>query len=103
MRVAGYDAAHQPVRPENVVRESGAIAQKTSVGGRQSVEGSTADTVALSSGAREAERIYAIIQQTPEVRHERVTAAQQALADGTLVLQGQALADKVICDPLHSV
>lgn len=103
MRVAGYEAAHQPVRPENVVRESGDIAQKTPVRGRQSVEGAATDTVAWSSGAREAERIYEVIQQTPEVRHERIAEAQQALADGMLVLQGQVLADKVIFDPLNSV
>ena len=47
------------------------------------------------------QRAKRVVEETPEVREERVAAAKRALQAGTLKLQGAELADKLLRDPLH--
>ena len=41
------------------------------------------------------------MQETPEIREDRVAAAKLALQNNTLMLEGEALAEKLLEDPLH--
>ncbi len=42
-----------------------------------------------------------IVQETPEIREDRVAAAKLALQNNALMLEGEALAEKLLEDPLH--
>jgi anti-sigma28 factor (negative regulator of flagellin synthesis) len=42
-----------------------------------------------------------VVRDTPDIRKERVAAAKRALRNGTLKLQGEELANKLLDDPLH--
>ena len=42
-----------------------------------------------------------LAQEAPEVRHERITAAKHALQQGTLMLEADRLAERLLEDPLH--
>ncbi|HEY7493151.1 MAG TPA: flagellar biosynthesis anti-sigma factor FlgM [Candidatus Tectomicrobia bacterium] len=50
---------------------------------------------------RNIRRAKQIIEETPEIREERVAAAKRALQAGTLNLHGEELAEKLLHDPLH--
>lgn len=54
------------------------------------------------SRSRDIRYAQEIVQETPEIREERVAAAKLALRNGTLTLRGKDLADKLLNDPLHS-
>ena len=103
MRISGYDPS-QNIRPEHSVQGNGAVSRSETVNGRDHVKtpGST-DRVELSARARDLQHAREVVEATPEIREERVTAAQQALENGTLPLQGAVLADKLLSDPLHGV
>jgi len=51
---------------------------------------------------RDIQRAKQIIEETPEIREERVAAAKRALQAGTLNLRGEELAEKLLHDPLHA-
>ena len=46
--------------------------------------------------------IKKIVDQAPDIRVSRVEAAKRALQNGTLLLHGSILADKILSDPLHT-
>jgi anti-sigma28 factor (negative regulator of flagellin synthesis) len=50
---------------------------------------------------RHVQRARRTVEETPEVREERVAAAKRALQAGTLKLRGEELVEKLLCDPLH--
>jgi anti-sigma28 factor (negative regulator of flagellin synthesis) len=50
---------------------------------------------------RAIQRAKQIVEETPEIREERVAAAKRALQAGTLNLHGEELAEKLLHDPLH--
>ena len=56
----------------------------------------------LSSRARCLSRARDVAQEAPEVRAEKVEAARRAVHRGSLTLQGQALAEKLLHDILLS-
>jgi flagellar biosynthesis anti-sigma factor FlgM len=49
-----------------------------------------------SSQARDLHRAWAVAQAAPEVRLAEVEAARRALQEGTLTLDGQTLAEKLL-------
>jgi anti-sigma28 factor (negative regulator of flagellin synthesis) len=51
---------------------------------------------------RDIQRAKQVIEETPEIREERVAAAKRALQAGTLNLHGEELAEKLLHDPLHT-
>jgi negative regulator of flagellin synthesis FlgM len=60
------------------------------------------ERVGLSSRARALQRAREVAQAAPEVRAEKVEAARRAVHRGSLTLQGQALAEKLLQDMLLS-
>jgi anti-sigma28 factor (negative regulator of flagellin synthesis) len=46
--------------------------------------------------------IKKIVDEAPEVRVSRVEAAKRALQNGTLILQGSILAERLLADALHT-
>ena len=52
--------------------------------------------VALAVQARAMQRARAVAQAAPEIRVAQVAAARRALQEGTLTLDGQALAEKLL-------
>ena len=60
------------------------------------------ERVGLSSRARALQRAREVAQAAPEVRAEKVEAARRAMHRGSLTLQGQALAEKLLQDMLLS-
>ena len=50
---------------------------------------------------RAIQRAKQIVEETPEIREDRVAAAKRALQAGTLNLHGEELAEKLLHDPLH--
>jgi anti-sigma28 factor (negative regulator of flagellin synthesis) len=51
---------------------------------------------------RNIQRAKQVIEETPEIREERVAAAKRALQAGMLNLHGKDLAEKLLQDPLHT-
>lgn len=51
---------------------------------------------------RDIQRARQVVEETPEIREERVAAAKCALQAGKLNLRGEELAEKLLCDPLHN-
>jgi len=60
------------------------------------------ERVGLSSRARALQRAQEVAQAAPEVRAAKVEAARRAVHHGSLTLQGQALAEKLLQDLLLS-
>ena len=58
--------------------------------------GGACATVERSSQAHDIQRARAVAQAAPEVRRAKVEAARRALQEGTLTLDGQALAEKLL-------
>jgi hypothetical protein len=46
--------------------------------------------------------IKKIVDEAPDIRVSRVEAAKRALQNGTLLLHGATLADRLLADPLHT-
>ena len=44
-----------------------------------------------------------VIQEAPECRESRITAAQRALNDHRLMFSADILASRIVADPLHQV
>jgi anti-sigma28 factor (negative regulator of flagellin synthesis) len=42
-----------------------------------------------------------VVRDAPDVRQDRVARAKRALRNGTLMLTGEQLAEKLLEDPLH--
>ena len=58
--------------------------------------GGTADLGEWSAQDFDIQRARAVAQAAPEVRQEKVEAARRALREGTLTLDGQVLAEKLL-------
>jgi len=102
MRITGQEITNNVRRPENVGRNTEASQSKSSESVDNSSEVGTSDRVELSSQAREIKRAREVAQSAPEVRADKVEAAQRALQSGSLNLNGQDLADKLLQDVLPS-
>lgn len=58
------------------------------------------DTASLSSAGEKVASLSAELQNTPEVRHERVQALQKAVRDGSYQPTDQQIANAILSDPL---
>ena len=54
------------------------------------------DRVELSSGSREVMKMQEILQETPEVRREKVDALKRQIEEGTYQVDPQKVADKMM-------
>ena len=102
MRITGQETTNNARRPETVGRNAEAPRTKSSEGADKSNEVSAADKVELSSQARAIQHAREVAQSAPEIRADKVEAAQHALQSGSLNLNGQDLADKLLQDVLPS-
>ena len=102
MRITGQDNTNNVRRPENVERNTEASQSKSSESINKSSEVGPSDRVELSSQARDIQRAREVAQGAPEIRAEKVEAAQHALQSGSLNLNGQDLADKLLQDVFPS-
>jgi negative regulator of flagellin synthesis FlgM len=64
----------------------------------QTVLGS--DTASLSSAGQRVESLKAELQNTPEVRRDRVQALQKAVQQGSYQVTNQQIANAILSDPL---
>lgn len=60
-----------------------------------------ADKVELSSGSVDVQRMHEIIQQTPDVRAERVQALKEQIAKGEYTVDPYKVADKLLMSLLQ--
>ena len=100
MQISGDHSA----QVKHNVQKSQDVTQTTPVEPQPTAGASTpkTDAIELSSRAKQTQRIHDTLQDTPEVRDARVAEAKRALAEGTLNLNGQDLAAKLLDDPLHN-
>lgn len=101
MRIAGHEALNI-VRHDNAVREGGLVTQGKSPEATASAAISGTDRVELSARVRDIQRIQEVLQQTPEVREDRVAEAKTALQSGTLSLGGAELTPKLFATLRHT-
>jgi flagellar biosynthesis anti-sigma factor FlgM len=102
MRITGQDITNNVRRPENVGRNTEVSQSKSAESVDNSSEVGPSDRVELSSQARDIQRAREVAQGAPEIRADKVEAAQHALQSGSLNLNGQDLADKLLQDALHA-
>ena len=57
---------------------------------------SSQDKVELSVQSKEMQKVYDVLQTTPDVRDERVSALKQSIQQGQYQVDGEAIADKMI-------
>jgi negative regulator of flagellin synthesis FlgM len=57
-----------------------------------------ADQVQLSAGSREVQKMHDILQQTPEVRAEKVLELKERIERGEYSVHPQEVADKMLQD-----
>ena len=103
MRITGQEITNNVRRPENVGRNTEVSQSKSSESVDNSSEVGTSDRVELSSQARDIQRAREVAQGAPEVRADKVEAARRALQSGSLNLNGQDLADKLLQAVLPSL
>lgn len=58
------------------------------------------DKVELSARAKEIKKIHEVIQATPEVRAERISALKKWIEEGRYEVESEVLADKIIKETL---
>ncbi len=78
-----------------VKRSEGSVAAKA--GSAQAVSG---DRVELSSGSLEVQKAKDILEQTPDVRADKVQALKERIASGEYVVDPHRLADKMLASLL---
>ena len=98
MRITGQDNTNNVRRPEHVGRNTEASQSQSSESVDNSSEVGPSDRVELSSQARDIQRAREVAQGAPEIRADKIEAAQHALQSGSLNLNGQDLADKLLQD-----
>jgi flagellar biosynthesis anti-sigma factor FlgM len=96
MRVDGQGPTDNVQRPENTVRINEMSRTKSPEGVDHSNEVTAADKVELSPEARDIQRAREVAHGAPEVREDKVEAARRAVQSGSLNLQGQDLAKKIL-------
>lgn len=101
MRITGYEALNS-ARHDNVVREGGPVTQGKSPAVTVSTVISGPDRVELSARVRDIQRIQEVVQQTPEMREDRIAEAKTALQSGTLSLGGAELTPKLLATLRHT-
>ena len=99
--------SHDPIKP--VALSSPTAGESRAVAGAAVTNDAYAeafpfapDAVALSATARDVQRIAKVLQESPEIREQRVTSATQAVISGVLNLKGEELARSLLSDPFHT-
>ncbi len=59
------------------------------------------DSVSLSSGSRDVRKIKEILQETPDIRAERVAELKAGIESGEYQVDSRRLADKMLADLLN--
>jgi len=54
------------------------------------------DKVELSARSKEMQKIYEVLQTTPELRAEKVASLKKQIKEGTYEVESEAIADKMI-------
>jgi negative regulator of flagellin synthesis FlgM len=57
---------------------------------------SSQDKVELSVESKEMQKVYDVLQMTPDVRDEKVSALKESIQQGQYQIDSEALADKMI-------
>jgi negative regulator of flagellin synthesis FlgM len=57
---------------------------------------SSQDKVELSVQSKEMQKVYGVLQMTPDVRDEKVSALKESIQQGQYQIDGEAVADKII-------
>jgi len=69
----------------------------------KSLSSSAQDKVEFSTQSREMQKIYDVLQTTPDVRAEKVSALKKAIAEGEYHVDNEDLADKMIKESILDV
>ena len=98
MSIIGQDTPSTARYPEETARrdEGSRTTSAEGIDTRNAV--AAADRVGLSSRVRDIQQARDVAQDAPAVRAEKVEAARRAVHSGSLNLQGQALAEKLLQD-----
>ncbi len=64
---------------------------------------SPSDRVELSTRSKEMQKIYEVLQATPDIRTERVSELKKQIETGNYRVDSGALAEKIILDSLVSL
>lgn len=99
MRISGHDA----ILIDTVVQNNGVSQDIQNKSEQNTRISQTEDKVEFSARARDIQRIKEILAEVPDIRQDKVEAAREALASGTLNLRGKDLAEKIITDSLQNI
>ena len=100
MSIIGQDTPSTARYPEETARrdEGSRPTSAEGIDTRHAV--AAAERVGLSSRVRALQQARDVAQDAPAVRAEKVEAARRAVHSGSLTLQGQALAEKLLQESL---
>ena len=96
MSMTGQDTSSTARYPEATGCRHEGDQTKPAAGREQRNAEAVAECVGLSSRAHDIQRARAVAQEAPEVRAAKVEAVRRAVHSGSLTLQGQALAEKLL-------
>ena len=100
MSITGQDTSSTTRYPEETARSNEVSRTKSAEGIDKRNAVAAADRVGLSSRVRDMQQAREVAQDAPEVRADKIEAARRAVHSGSLNLQGQALAEKLLQDIL---
>jgi flagellar biosynthesis anti-sigma factor FlgM len=101
VRITNHEARFYPAPSDTTVQNSSVVSRSAANRKPTGASNATAYRVELSSGVQDVQRALAVVRATPDIRTARVAEAQQALAQQTLPLRGEELADKVLTRALR--
>lgn len=81
------------IKTDNKIQKSSSVDLETPVRASTAVGG---DRVELSPGSREVMKMQEILQETPEIRKDKVDALKQAIDEGTYQVDSHKVADKMM-------
>ncbi len=89
-----------PKKPSEITRKAVQATRSEQVGqvdaAARSSQAPHADQVSLSPQARQIQRAHQALSGVPEVRREKVAQAKRKIAQGTLEIDAEAIARKII-------
>lgn len=81
------------IKTDNKIQKSSSVAAESAVRKSSAVAG---DRVELSSGSRDVLKMQEILQETPEVRKEKVDELKRQIEEGTYQVDSHQVADKMM-------
>ncbi|MDH3392472.1 MAG: flagellar biosynthesis anti-sigma factor FlgM [Desulfobulbaceae bacterium] len=82
------------IKTDNKIQKSGNVASEKAVVKTSVAVGG--DRVELSSGSRDVLKMQEILQETPEVRKEKVEEFKRQIEEGTYQVDSRQVADKMM-------